>query len=81
MFQTNIPVLITSVRTEHERGTKMTNNKNGTWVLSDIELGALMYGAEDAYNLSKHFTHQYGKEETLKRLLEEYSEKRNKMGE
>lgn len=59
----------------------MTNNKNGTWVLSDIELSALMSGAEDAYKLSKDFTHQYWKEETFKMLLEEYSEKQNKMGE
>lgn len=59
----------------------MTNHKDGTWTLSDLELSALMYGAEDAYKLSKNFTHQYDREETLKRLLEEYSEKQNKMGE
>ena len=59
----------------------MTNHKNGTWTLSDRELSALMNGAEDAYKLSKDFTHQYWKEETLKTLMEEYSEKQNKMGE
>lgn len=59
----------------------MTNHKDGTWTISDTELWALMDGAEDAYNLSKTFTHQYDKEQRLKELLQEFKMKRNKMGE
>ena len=59
---------------ERERkGNKtMTNHKDGTWTISDTELSALMDGAEDAYNLSKTFTHQYDKEQRLQELLQEF---------
>lgn len=59
----------------------MTNHKNGTWTVSDLEMGYFIHACEDAKKLADTFTYQRDLSDWLKCLIDEYEEKCNKMGD